>query len=128
MAHFAQLDENNTVLQVVVVNNDDIGNLPFPDSEPVGISYLHNLFGLEGIWKQTSFNGSFRQRLAAPGCIYNAYRDYFVLEKPYPSWVLNEEDGSWVSPVVKPESPDGYEAVWVEARLNWYLIVKRDTL
>jgi hypothetical protein len=126
MAHFAQLDENNTVIQVVVVNNDDIGNLQFPESEPIGIAYLHNLFGPEGIWKQTSFSGSFRQRLAAQGCPYDLDHDYFIHAQPYPSWIINEEDGSWINPVPKPDAPDGYDAVWVEPRLNWFFVVKRD--
>jgi S-adenosylhomocysteine hydrolase len=50
MAHFARLDENNIVLEVIVVNNDDIQNLPFPESESVGIAYL-NSFLPEANWK-----------------------------------------------------------------------------
>jgi hypothetical protein len=58
VAHFAQI-KNNRVQQVIVVSNDDIDNLPFPASEPVGQKFIASL-GLEGEWMQTSYNGSFR--------------------------------------------------------------------
>jgi len=58
MAHFAQLT-NNIVQQVIVVSNDDVDNLPFPTSEPVGQAYIASL-GIEGEWLQTSYNGNFR--------------------------------------------------------------------
>jgi hypothetical protein len=63
MAHFAKLDENNVVLEVHVVNNDDIQNLPFPQSEAVGIAFL-NSFLPAATWKQTSYNNNFRFRYA----------------------------------------------------------------
>ena len=58
MAHFAKMD-NDIVQQVIVVANDDIDNLPFPESEPVGQAYIASL-GLQGLWLQTSYNGNFR--------------------------------------------------------------------
>lgn len=66
MAHFARLDENNVVVEVIVVNNDDIQNLPFPESELVGVAYL-NSFLPEANWKQTSYNHNFRLRYAGIG-------------------------------------------------------------
>jgi hypothetical protein len=78
MAHFAKLDENNVVLEVNVVNNADIGDLPFPESEPVGTAFLNNWAGQVFNWKQTSYNASFRGRYAGIGDIYDAERDEFI--------------------------------------------------
>ena len=78
MAHFAQLDENNIVLQVIVVNNQAINNLPFPESEPVGVLFCQSLFGNDTVWKQTSYNSNFRQMLAVIGGGYDPQRDVFT--------------------------------------------------
>lgn len=59
MAHFMELDENNKVKRIIVVANEDCGGGDFPDSEPTGQSFIASL-GLEGTWKQTSYNGNFR--------------------------------------------------------------------
>lgn len=65
MAHFAKI-ENKLVTQVIVINNEVIDDLPFPDSEPVGQEFIASL-GLEGTWKQTSYNGNFRGAFAGIG-------------------------------------------------------------
>ncbi len=77
MAHFAKLDENNVVLVVLVVSNDALGNLPFPESEPVGVEFMRSLFPGTN-WKQTSYNASFRCFYAGIWYTYNAERDEFV--------------------------------------------------
>lgn len=77
MAHFAQLDENNIVIQIVVVNNQTIGYLDFPESEPVGVEFCKSLFGEDTVWKQTSYNNKFRGNFAAVGNQYNDRRDRF---------------------------------------------------
>ena len=69
MAHFAQVT-NNKVLEVIVVSNADIDNLPFPESEPVGQTFIASL-GLEGEWLQTSYNSNFRGTYAGIGYTYN---------------------------------------------------------
>jgi len=76
MAHFAQI-KNNKVQQVIVVSNDDIDNLPFPESEPVGQAFIASL-GIEGQWLQTSYNGNFREIYAGIGYIYDEVSDSFV--------------------------------------------------
>lgn len=78
MAHFAKLDENNVVVDVVVVSNEAINNLPFPQSEPVGIEFLHLLYGDNAVWKQTSYNGNFRGAYAGIGFIYDPAAAKFV--------------------------------------------------
>ena len=65
MAHFAKV-EDSVVKQVIVVSNADCGDLPFPESEPVGQAFITSL-GLDGLWLQTSYNDSFRGRFAGIG-------------------------------------------------------------
>lgn len=78
MAHFAELDENNVVLRVVVVNNDVIQNLPFPESEPIGVEFCQSLYGEDTIWKQTSYHANFRGLFAGIGLVYDPVKDEFV--------------------------------------------------
>jgi hypothetical protein len=77
MAHFAELDENNMVKMVIVVNNEVLNDLPFPESEPLGIEFCKSLFKHETRWRQTSINATFRNRYAQRGFIYDAEKDVF---------------------------------------------------
>lgn len=70
MAHFAQVT-NNVVTNVIVVSNDDVDNLPFPESEPVGQAYIASLGG-NGLWLQTSYNANFRGFYAGIDYTYDA--------------------------------------------------------
>jgi hypothetical protein len=116
MAHFAKINEQtNEVEQVIVISNEDCNNLPFPDSEPIGQQFIQNI-GLDGIWKQTSYNNNFRQRYAGIGFTYNETADVFIPQKPYPSWVLDETEWSWKPPI---ERPTGGEWYWDEELGNW---------
>lgn len=76
MAHFARI-QNNKVAQVIVVSNDDCGGKEFPDSEPVGQTFIASL-GISGEWKQTSYNNNFRGIYAGIGYTYDAVNDVFV--------------------------------------------------
>jgi len=82
MAHFAWLDKDNVVYQVSVVNNSDIQDLPFPESEAVGITYLTSVHGSGKTWKQTSYNANFRSKYAGIGDTYDAELDEFVAPAP----------------------------------------------
>lgn len=77
MAHFAELDENNMVKMVIVVNNEVLNDLPFPESEPLGIEFCKSLFKYETHWRQTSINANFRNRYAQRGFVYDAEKDVF---------------------------------------------------
>jgi hypothetical protein len=77
MAHFAQLDESNVVVQVIVVSND-ICNSEYPASEPVGQAFIASI-NIEGRWLQTSYNNNFRGRYAGIGYIYDAELDEFIV-------------------------------------------------
>jgi hypothetical protein len=71
MAYFAEIDPTNTVLQVIAVNNTDVDNLPFPESEPIGQAFIASL-EIPGLWLQTSYNARFRALYAGIGYLYDA--------------------------------------------------------
>lgn len=116
MAHFAQIDENNIVKQVIVISNEDCGNLEFPESEIIGQNFINSI-GLDGTWKQTSYNSNFRKRYAGLDDTYDEIRDAFLPPKPFSSWVLNEESCLWEAPTPKPEDDKIYR--WNEETLSW---------
>lgn len=120
MAHFAKLDENNVVVEVNVVNNEDIQNLPFPESEPIGVAFLSQWSGGYTNWKQTSYNGNFRKNYASIGYTYDPARDAFIPPKPFESWLLNENTCQWEAPVPYPNDEKLY--YWDEATLSWVLL------
>lgn len=117
MAHFAQLDPNNIVIQVIVVGNQDCLDHNGDESEAVGIAFCQSLFGTDTRWIQTSYNGNIRKNYAGIGCIYDAQRDAFISPKPYPSWVLNDETCQWMAPVPCPN--DGGIYKWDEDLRSW---------
>lgn len=113
MAHFAQLDENNIVTQVIVVANVELmGN--GAESEAKGIAFCQSLFG--GKWKQTSFNNNFRKNYAGIGYTYDAERDAFISPQPFASWVLNDAC-RWEAPISMPT--DGKVYGWDENSQSW---------
>jgi hypothetical protein len=122
MAHFAQLNDANIVIDVIVVSNATIDNLPFPQSESVGVAFCQSLYGNNTIWKQTSYNGNFRKNYAGVGGAYDPYLDAFILPKPYPSWVLDVNTCQWIPPVAKPTT--GGVWTWNEATMSWDNIPK----
>jgi len=102
MAHFAQLDNDNVVLKVIVVDNDKIIDENGEEQESLGVPFCKKLYGNKTIWKQTSYNSTFRVRFSQVGGTYNEELDAFILPKPYDSWSLNEETADWVSPLGEP--------------------------
>lgn len=114
MAHFAKIDENNTVLEVHVVNNEVI-TIDGVESEQAGVDFLTDLHG-HSLWKQTSYNGSFRKNYAGIGFKYDEVRDAFIQQQPYPSWVLDEQTCRWEAPTPRPT--DGI-TVWNEETTSW---------
>ena len=99
MAHFAQLDENNVVTQVIVVSNDDTSDSNGVESESIGVAFCQKLLGADTNWKQTSYNNNMRVRYAGIGYSYNASLDAFVPPQPYASWTLDNATANWVSPL-----------------------------
>jgi hypothetical protein len=117
MAHFAKIDENNIVIQVIVIDNEAIGNLEFPESEYAGQKYIKNVIGLTGKWIQTSYNRNFRKNYAGRGTSYDKGRDAFIHPQPYPSWTLNEETCKWEPPTPMPDRDKLYD--WDEELKQW---------
>ena len=117
MAYFAQINEDSIVVSVNVVSNEDVGNLSFPESEPLGVEFLRSLYGSGTMWKQTSYNANFRKNYAGIGYKYDGVLDAFIPPKPYPSWILNEQTCLWDPPVPYPN--DGKTYVWNESTLSW---------
>lgn len=117
MAHFAKLDDQNIVVDVNAVNNETISNLPFPESEPVGVAFLTEWSGGYSNWKQTSYNSNFRKNFAGIGYTYDAALDAFVPPKPFPSWLLNTNTCQWSPPI--PYPTDGKMYSWNEETQQW---------
>lgn len=115
MAHFAQLDENNVVTQVIVVANSDTADASGVEKEHIGAAFCERLFG--GTWKQTSYNGNKRKNYAGIGYTYREDIDAFVPPKPYASWLLNEATAQWEAPVAMPD--DGGMYSWDENNQAW---------
>ena len=113
MAHFAKLDSNNIVTTVIVVGNDDCGGGEFPASETIGQAFLASI-GLDGVWKQTSYNHNFRKQYAGAGFSYDATADVFVAPQPFQSWTL-DANHDWQPPTPRPEG----DFVWDEETLAW---------
>ena len=120
MAHFAKLDANNIVEQVIVVNNDDIKDpMTGEETESIGVSFCQRLFGNDTKWKQTSYNGNFRGNYAGIGMTYAeniatlgvASTDVFLHPLPYPSWSIVINTALWYSPLgLEPVLTDSEKA------------------
>jgi hypothetical protein len=106
MSHFAELDDDNIVLRVLVGDN----NMP-------NEGYDWFVENLGGRWVQTSYNGSIRKNFAGIGFTYDEERDAFIAPKPFESWSLNEVTCRWQSPTPYPQ--DGRLYIWDEDTLTW---------
>lgn len=104
MAYFAQLNEQNEVLQVIIVNDDVLQGLSFPDSEPLGVAFCRSLLGDDSLWKQTSYECEYRKNFAHIGCTYDATYDAFIPAQPAPNWTFDPDTCNWIEPVPAPTS------------------------
>lgn len=115
MAHFAQIDENNKVINVVVVDNSQ---------EHRGQEFLAIDCNLGGTWIQTSYNKNFRGKFAGVGDIYNPEKDRFETPQPFASWIWDEDKQAWLPPFDPPawdeSNPDIYQ--WNESIKDWVSI------
>ena len=114
MAHFAKIDENNIVTQVIVVHNNELLN-GSEESEEKGIDFCESLFGHRN-WVQTSYNGTIRHNFANIGFTWDPDNNAFYAPKPYPSWSL-DENFIWQPPVQYPN--DGERHTWDEDNKTW---------
>jgi hypothetical protein len=95
MAHFAQLDDNNIVIQVVVIANQELLE-DGVESENKGIEFCQQLFG--GNWIQTSYNGNIRKNYAGVSYLYDEVRDAFIAPKPDNATGFDELTCQWIVP------------------------------
>jgi hypothetical protein len=112
MSHFAQLDSNNTVISVLVIEQDVIDT---------------GLFGEPTSFVQTSYNtyggvhqlggAPLRKNYAGIGFTYDSTRDAFIPPTPYPSWILNEDTCLWEAPTPMPTDDKLYN--WDEESTSW---------
>ena len=129
MAHFAKINTDNIVVDVVVVKDNEI-LIDGAENEQKGIDFLNSLFNTNYNWKQTSYNTlgnvhagggtPFRKNYAGKGMIYDSDRDAFYVPKPFNSWTLNETTCLWEAPVEWPG--DGKRYKWNEENRSWDLL------
>lgn len=125
MAHFAELDINNTVIRVLVACNQDIANNGGELSEQAALYFQsYNPLSFNGVkYVQTSYNSNFRKTYASIGMKYDSNLDMFISQQPYSSWTLNS-NGDWVAPILYPiiivdEQNKRYFINWDENNLRW---------
>lgn len=104
MSHFAELNDNNEVIRVLVGDN------ALPNE---GLDWFQENLG--GTWIQTSYSGSFRKQFAAIGFTYDPTADVFIENQTYPSWIL-DENFDWQPPIPKPTEGTYY---WNEETTSW---------
>ena len=114
MAHYAFLDDNNVVTEVIT-GIDETETIEGLDTE----TWYGNFRGQ--VCKRTSYNNNYRKNYAGIGYTFDAERDAFIAPKPYASWVLNEGTCNWEAPTPRPT--DGKFYYWSEADLSWREVV-----
>ena len=101
MSHFAKIDENNIVTEVIVAEQD------FINSGEIGDSFN---------WVQTSYNNKFRKQFGGIGFKYDKEKDIFIAPQPYPSWTL-DSNSDWQAPTTMPDDGEAY--YWNEEKTKW---------
>jgi len=134
MAHFAKLDANNLVTQVIVVANEDTADSSNVETESIGVAFCQKLMGASTTWKQTSYNGNFRGNYAGIGYTYISNvatlgvgsTDIFINQQPYDSWAVGVGTAQWYPPSNPGDAPAlttserdaGKYYVWNESNYN----------
>ena len=120
MATFAEIDENNIVINIIKVRDEDCFDENGIETESIGVAYCHSLFG--GRWKKTSVNANFRKNYAVIGGKYDSVRDAFIEPKPLASWILDEETCKWKPPIPEPAPVPNCIWNWNEDKRKWDLL------
>jgi len=115
MSHFAEIDESNTVLRVIVVADSNTADENGVEADSIGEAFCTDLLG--GTWKRTSYSGTYRTRFAGIGYTYDDARDAFIAPQPFPSWTLNDTTTEWEPPTPRPD--DGLLYDWDEDTTSW---------
>ena len=125
MAHYALINSDNKVVQVIVGVDENVIQTDLDGKEVGGSSeawekFYESLPQFQGlICKRTSYNGNIRYNYAGIGSTYEADWDAFIPGQPYPSFKLNYETFTWEPPIPKPEKEEGYFFKWSEINKEW---------
>ena len=117
MAHFAEINENNTVTRVIVINNTELLDNE-QESEEKGIDFCESLYGHRN-WVQTSYNSNIRYNFAGIGHTWDPDNNAFYAPQPFPSWSLNQTTFIWEPPVAIPTEHPTDRYHWNEEIQNW---------
>jgi len=120
MAYFAKLGTGNIIEQVISINNSVITDSNGVEQEQVGVDFINKLYNTRDVWKQTSYNKTFRKNFAGIGYQYDQARDAFIEPKPFNSWILNEDTCIWKAPVDRPDNENIY--TWNESTMTWDIV------
>jgi hypothetical protein len=137
MAHYALIDKNNIVVQVIPGVDENATQIDIDGTEVGGTSEAWEAFYASLPWfeglvcKRTSYNGNIRKHFAGIGYTYDAAFDVFIPPQPYPSWKLNYTTFVWESPIIRPDKAEGgvplegyawqwfeYNQEWVQVKIN----------
>ena len=130
MAHYAFINSNNTVTQVIVGRDendlaDGVTSWETYYGEQMGERCLRTSYNtVAGV--HTEGGTAYRGNYAGVGYTYDETLDAFIAPQPYPSWTLDEECYCWEAPVAYPE--DGEDYVWNENRKEWEVVVTDETV
>jgi hypothetical protein len=121
MAYFAKLGTGNIIETVISINNSVITDNNGVEQEQLGVDFINKLYNTRDVWKQTSYNRTFRKNYAGIGYQYDQTRDAFIPPKPYNSWILNEDTCLWNAPVAIPTTQlqENQYYSWDESIINW---------
>lgn len=125
MAHYALINLNNIVVQVITGVDENIIQTDLDGTQVGGTSQDWEQFYASRPWfegltcKRTSYNGNIRANFAGIGYTYDPEFDVFISPRPFPSWKLNYTTFTWEAPVAMPEEIEGYFWKWSEYNLEW---------
>lgn len=128
MAHFAELNEDNKVIRVIVISNDETHDENGLENEALGIAFCKSLYGQDTKWVQTSYSGSTRNKFAGVDDFFDEELNAFISTKPFASWILDEETLSWIPPVAIPPYKEGFTKLWNEEKMEYeYKVIEEPT-
>lgn len=118
MAHFAKLNSNNIIEEVVVIDNTILDDGTDTENEQQGIDFCISLWG-DKTYVQTSYNGNFRKEYATIGGTFDPTDNGFIKPSPFPSWTFNKTNWQWEAPVAEPSDADTVPYLWNETLQRW---------
>ena len=118
MSHFAEVDDNNIVLRVIVIDQENVNTGKWGNPE-TWVQTSYNTYGGKhyGPDRVEDSGVALRYNYAGKGYTYDSSRDAFIAPKPYPSWTLVESTCQWQAPVAYPDDDKRY--TWDEDAGNW---------